>query len=82
MKPWHVIIEESNKMGQLSSSDAESFKYDLISYFRRCKADVRENFDEMDFDNADKKTEMEKSIVNMENRYDSLINQLSNMSFE
>ena len=37
-------------MGQLSSSDAESFKYDLISYFRRCKADVRENFDEMDFD--------------------------------
>ena len=47
----------------------------------RIKVD-HENFDEMDFDNADKKTEMEKSIVNMENRYDTLINQLSNMSFE
>jgi hypothetical protein len=69
-------------MGQLSQSDASSFRNELVSYLGRCKKDVRENFTEMDFENADKRKSMETHIANMERKYDSLISELNNMSFE
>ena len=69
-------------MGQLSKSDARSFRDDLVSYFGKCKKDVRENFTEMDFENADKRTKMEEYISNMEKKYDGLIKELNDMSFE
>jgi len=69
-------------MGQLSSGDASGFRNELVAYFRECKSQVRENFNEMDFENADKRTKMEEHIANMETKYDSLINSLNNMSFE
>ena len=69
-------------MGQLSQSDANSFRNELVSYLGRCKKDVRENFTEMDFENADKRTKMEEHISNMEKKYDGLINELNSMSFE
>ena len=69
-------------MGQLSKSDASSFRDDLVSYFGKCTKDVRENFTEMDFENADKRTKMEEYISNMEKKYDGLIKELNDMSFE
>ena len=69
-------------MGQLSQSDASSFRNTLVSYFESCKADVRENFEEMDFENADKRTKMEEYISNIEMKYDSLISELNGMCFE
>ncbi|WP_458459684.1 hypothetical protein [Pseudobutyrivibrio sp.] len=69
-------------MGQLSQSDANSFRNELVSYLERCKKDVRENFTEMDFENADKRKQMETHISNMERKYSGLINELNGMSFE
>ena len=69
-------------MGQLSQGDAISFRDELVDYFTKCKSDVRENFEEMDFENADKRTMVEEYISNMEGKYDSLISELNNMSFE
>ncbi|CBK73064.1 hypothetical protein CIY_00740 [Butyrivibrio fibrisolvens 16/4] len=69
-------------MGQLSAGDAASYREKLANYLKKCKSQVRENFNEMDFENADKRTQMETHIVSMENKYDSIINELNNMSFE
>ena len=69
-------------MGQLSKGDAESYQNDLAEYLGECRSQVRENFNEMDFENADKRTQMEKYIEKMEKKYDSLISDLKSLSFE
>ncbi|MCR5195466.1 MAG: hypothetical protein K6D38_04055 [Pseudobutyrivibrio sp.] len=69
-------------MGQLSSGDASRFKSDLVSCFQYKKADIRENFNEMDFENADKETKMEEYISSIETKFDSMINVLNSIGFE
>ena len=69
-------------MGQLSAGDAANYREKLANYLRKCKSQVRENFEEMDFENADKRTTMEGYVINMENKYDSIISELNSMSFE
>ena len=69
-------------MGELAQEDASRVRDSFIEYFQKSKSGVRENFEEMDFENADKRTQMEQNIINMEMKYDSLINELRNMSFE
>ena len=69
-------------MGQLSQADASSFRNELVTYFTGLKSDVRENFNEMDFENADKRTQMGVYISNMESKFDDLIRDLNNLSFE
>ena len=69
-------------MGQLSAGDAANYREKLANYLRKCKSQVRENFEEMDFENADKRTKMEEYISNMEMKYDSLISELNGMCFE
>lgn len=46
------------------------------------KKDVREDFEEMDFENAQERTMMESCIESMEDVYDGLVRMLEGMSFE
>ena len=69
-------------MGELSKSDAESKKSMYIESLKKLKKEVREDFTEMDFENADQRTEMEKQIEIMERAYDDGVKLLESMSFE
>ena len=65
-------------MGELSKSDAESKKSSYIESLKNLKKD----FTEMDFENADQRTEVEKQIEIMESAYDDGVKLLESMSFE
>ena len=69
-------------MGELSKSDAESKKSMYIESLKKLKKEVREDFTEMDFENADQRTEIEKQIEIMERAYDDGVKLLESMSFE
>ena len=68
-------------MGELSKSDAESKKSMYIESLKNLKKEVREDFTEMDFENADQRTEVEKQIEIMESAYDDGVKLLESMSF-
>ena len=69
-------------MGELSKSDAESKKSMYVESLKKLKKEVREDFTEMDFENADQRTEVEKQIEIMERAYDDGVKLLESMSFE
>lgn len=69
-------------MGELSKADAEAKKQKYISIISDVKSDVREDFEEMDFENAVERTNMEAYIKSMEEEYDGLLRTLEGMRFE
>lgn len=69
-------------MGELSKKDAEKKRDDYVDDLAKLKEDIREDFEEMDFVNADQRDAMETYIEDIESEYDALITMLNNMSFE
>ena len=69
-------------MGELSRSDAEAKRSRYSETLKRIKKNVREDFGEMDFENAFQRKKMEKTIEKMEKKYDECIQLLERMSFE
>lgn len=69
-------------MGELSKADAERKRSNYISKITKIKRNVREDFEEMDFENANERTMMENCIEGMESIYNSLIGMLAGMNFE
>ena len=69
-------------MGELSKKDAEAKRDMYVENLTTQKGDIREDFEEMDFENADQRDVMESYIEAIELEYDSLITTLTNMSFE
>lgn len=69
-------------MGELSRSDAEAKRSRYSETLKRIKKNVREDFREMDFENAFQRKKMEKTIEKMEKKYDECIQLLERMSFE
>lgn len=68
-------------MGELSKRDAEAKRADYISKLTQLKAYARENFTEMDFENADQRDVIEGHIEEIEGYFDGLISSLENMQF-
>lgn len=69
-------------MGELSKADAEKKRNKYISQITKIKGYVREDFEEMDFENAQERTMMENCIESMESIYNSMIGMLAGMNFE
>lgn len=69
-------------MGELSKSDAEKKRNEYVTEITKVRNYVREDFEEMDFQNADQRDAMERYIENLEAEYNSLITTLNNMTFE
>lgn len=68
-------------MGELSKRDAEEKRENYISKLRQLKTYVREDFTEMDFENADQRDVIEGHIEEIEGYFDGLISSLENMQF-
>ena len=69
-------------MGELSKSDAERKRDDYVDRLTEIKGDIREDFEEMDFVNADQRDAMEAYIEDIESEYNTLITTLTDMTFE
>lgn len=69
-------------MGELSKADAEKKRSSYITIIESVKKSVREDFEEMDFENAEERTLMEGYIKDMEEEYDGLVRTLDGMTFE
>lgn len=69
-------------MGELSKSDAEKRRNNYVTEITKVRNYILEDFEEMDFQNADQRDAMEKHIENLEAEYNSLITTLNNMTFE
>ena len=69
-------------MGEMSKADAERKRKSFRSKIEEAKKQVRENFEEMDFENAKERTEMEGYIQEMEREFGSLLGELDAMTFE
>jgi len=69
-------------MGELSRSDAEAKRSRYSETLKRIKKNVREDFEEMDFENAFQRRKMEKAVEKMEKKYDECIQLLAGMGFE
>ena len=68
-------------MGEMSKADAERKRNSFRSKIEEAKKQVRENFDEMDFENARERTVMEGYIQEMEGEFAALIGTLDGMTF-
>ncbi len=69
-------------MGELKKSSAESKRGDYVEDLQSAKKKVRENFDEMDFQNAVQRDQIEDAIAGIEAELDAMIKTLNDMSFE
>lgn len=69
------------KMGELSKSDAEVKRSKYISILTKQKEYVREDFEEMDFENAVQRDIMEGYIEEIEKEFGILLTTLQNMQF-
>lgn len=69
-------------MAELSAKDAYAKKAYFEQKLYDVKAQIRNNFNEMDFANADKRDEMERCVEAMEQACDGLLGQLSGMTFQ
>lgn len=68
-------------MGELSNQDADIKRENYIDSLRRMKQAVRENFDDMDFENANKRNELENLIISIEDSIQRRISTLNSMRF-
>lgn len=81
-------LQESNRgrkgqeMGELSRQDAEAKRNKYISLLETNKKYIREDFMEMDFENADQRDRVEEYIEQIEAKLGSLIQSLNDMTFE
>lgn len=69
-------------MGELSKNDAEKKRDSYMDDLIKLKGYIREDFEEMDFTNANQRDVMEGYIELIESEYDSFISILHAMSFE
>lgn len=82
MSRWPERERKGEQMGELSKSDAEAKRNRYTETLKKIKKNVREDFEEMDFENAFQRRKMEKTIAKMEKKYDECIKLLADMSFE
>ena len=68
-------------MGELSKQDAERKRDSYKDHFRRMKSRVQEDFEEMDFENADQRNHMESHVNGIVDIIDGLIKELDGMTF-
>ena len=68
-------------MGELSNHDADIKRENYIDSLRRMKQAVRENFDDMDFENANKRNEVENIMISIEDSIQRRISTLNSMRF-
>ena len=69
-------------MGELSKRDAEKKREAYMNHLSKLKGYIREDFEEMDFENADQRDVMEGYIESIEKEYDLLVSTLEGMTFE
>lgn len=69
-------------MAELSARDANAKRTFFEKTLSEAKKQIRENFEEMDFENVDKRDAMEQCIETMEQACNQLLEQLSYMSFQ
>ena len=68
-------------MGELSNHYADIKRENYIDSLRRMKQAVRENFDDMDFENANKRNEVENIMISIEDSIQRRISTLNSMRF-
>lgn len=68
-------------MGELSKKDAEAKRDKYVELLAEAKEDVREDFEEMDFENAVQRNQMEEYIEDIETVFGNLISSLNDMEF-
>ena len=69
-------------MGELGAAYALTKKSMYIQKMSWAKGEVRKNFNDMDFENANKRDEMERYIEDVERILGELVTTLSDISFE
>lgn len=69
-------------MGELSRADAVTKRDSYVQVFESLKSYVETQFADMDFENADKRTEMYECIEKIQRDCDNRINELQGMTFE
>lgn len=69
-------------MGELSKNDAERKREQYQDQLNKMKSKVRENFEEMDFENADQRNFMENHVEAIESVFNGLIMELGAITFE
>lgn len=69
-------------MAELSARDGYLKTVNFVQQIIAVKKQIRENFEEMDFENADKRETMEQQVETMERLCSELIGELSGMSFQ
>ena len=69
-------------MGELSRVDAIACRDYMVSVYQETKQSARQNFDDMDFENADKRVEVEGYIEDIVAECDRQIQMLYGLMFE
>lgn len=69
-------------MGTYRSSTAKSIIRGYRTDLERMKYDCNKNFNQMDFENADAKNDMQEHVDSIINSCETLLSELSNYSFK
>lgn len=69
-------------MGELSGRDAEKKKGSYQKTLNKAMSKVEKNFKDMDFENADKRNEMEEAMEEIRRVYNASINYIDSLNFE
>lgn len=69
-------------MGELKKGDAEYKRDSYVTKLESVKRKVREDFSEMDFENAKQRDTMEIAVIDIETELGNMINTLNGMTFE
>ena len=69
-------------MGELAQEDAIYLREQYRKYYEQAKEDISMNFTDMDFENADKRDDMEMEIQRINRLCDECIGELDRMEFQ
>lgn len=69
-------------MGETNKGHAEMTRGLYRQVYEEILTGVRKNFEDMDFENADKRADMEKLVQDIEDRCHAQMNTLDAMEFE
>ena len=68
-------------MGELYASEANAIRSSYISTYRSIKEKVNRNFQDMDFENAQQRDDMEEIVTKIKEVCDNCCDELSGMEF-
>ena len=68
-------------MGELYASEANAIRSNYIRTYRNIKEKVNRNFQDMDFDNARQRDDMEEIVTKIKEVCDNCCDELSGMEF-